>query len=266
MTAYRTAVVSYLDILGFRDLIEQSLSNPARVDEILDILRILKKASSAMGSRGQDENGNPIFYTDNFSDTLIRTTFRGSLPFVKYVDAELMILSGIQTELITSHRVLVRGGVSVGPFYRDDEQLFGPALVESYILGEKIASYPRIMISDSVMQIKKEYEHTPDSFLTTYVGRDDEDGKYFVDYLNGSYRDWMLTSDISASQADEMLAAHKIAVEHKLKEFSSKNEAVQKKGHWLVQYHNSTTRRLIEESPFLKSRLMPLLIDIPESC
>jgi len=78
--AYREAVLVYIDILGFRKLIETSTTTPSTVPTILNALRELKQQTSE-GGRVIHEEGKQrptwIFRGFNFSDLTVRATSGG---------------------------------------------------------------------------------------------------------------------------------------------------------------------------------------------
>lgn len=57
------------------------------------------------------------------------------------------------------HGYLIRGGITEGEFYKDDDNLFvyGKALIEAINLEEKIAIYPRIVVQNSIKESNPQY-------------------------------------------------------------------------------------------------------------
>jgi hypothetical protein len=97
------------------------------------------------------------------------------------LNMELMKLAGIQCELTAIHGILLRGGISLGECYEDEDFIFGPALVNSYELEERTAVFPRIVIASDLVEAstKETGEVWP------RVIRRGEDAAYHVDYLYG---------------------------------------------------------------------------------
>ncbi|WP_156623015.1 hypothetical protein [Mycobacterium sp. 1164966.3] len=58
----------------------------------------------------------------------------------------LRLLAGIQLSYLLEFSILCRGGVAIGQCFHGKNVLFGPALVEAYLL-EQIAGCPRIALS-----------------------------------------------------------------------------------------------------------------------
>lgn len=84
--------------------------------------------------------------------------------------------------------VLCRGAISYGKFIHSDRYLFGPALVEAYLLESKAANYPRIILDRSIIdlagQAKSEHHSSDDEieFVESLLEKD-LDGMYFIDYF-----------------------------------------------------------------------------------
>ncbi len=64
----------------------------------------------------------------------------------------LRLLAGIQLSYLQEFGILCRGGVALGKCFHNDNVLFGPALVEAYLL-EQTASSPRIALSADVAKL-----------------------------------------------------------------------------------------------------------------
>jgi len=72
--AYRKAMVTYLDILGFSELIEKSRKDSGMITKIQNDLISLKTKSSQGGLTLGPFKGEPeqTFYSYNFSDLTVR--------------------------------------------------------------------------------------------------------------------------------------------------------------------------------------------------
>lgn len=67
----------------------------------------------------------------------------------------LRLLAGIQLYFLRDFGILCRGGVAVGDCFHDRNIIFGPALVDAYVL-ESAADTPRIAVSDEVAALAGE--------------------------------------------------------------------------------------------------------------
>lgn len=240
MPEYKTVLVTYLDILGFRELVEQHKRTP---DEILSVLQLMKTMGGVnFGTLNADGTTNLVTASHAFSDLIIRQVECNENNCVSRLGSEMAILARIQFELLTTRRtILIRGGVSKGSFHMDQGFVFGPAMVKSYEL-ERLAVFPRIIIDRDL--IREFAAQTLPGWK--YILRRGEDGVFFIDYLNAIIRNETFTPT-TFNDKNKTLSAHKDAVLEKLLEVSSKKESVRQKVLWLAQYHNSVIERLIVE-------------------
>ena len=72
---------------------------------------------------------------------------------------------------------LTRGGIAYGDCFIDNVMIMGQALIDAYMLESKLALYPRIIVSESLIKDFKFLE-----YHERYLSKD-KDEKYFVDYL-----------------------------------------------------------------------------------
>ncbi len=151
-TGYREVLLAYIDILGFRKLIETSATNSSAVPTILNALREMKEQTFGGGRVIRDEgNQRPtsIFRAFNFSDLTVRATYVDtSTNYIDVLKWEFLYLSSIQITPTCQLNILLRGGISIGQISMEpdkaiaDDILFGPALVRSYDLESKVAIWP----------------------------------------------------------------------------------------------------------------------------
>lgn len=130
----------------------------------------------------------------------------------------------------------VRGAMTIGDLFMDDNIAFGPALIEANNLEKTQARDPRIVLSHDVHKmINIHLTYYGDPFDSPH-NRDvlkDADGILFLNYLdeaniefsNGVLLDW------------DGLAAHKDHIERNLSKYR-KNPRVWAKYFWLASYHD----------------------------
>jgi len=148
---YREAIVSFIDILGFKDIV----ANKTALD-VYDICQLFRSQYQTPDlTNAQERSGIQRQHEVHFfSDSVVR---------IKYVDdidtdtafnpetEEVMSLALMQYRLIREG-VLVRGGVCRGKIFSDPSQnvLFGPALIDAYKLENTLAVNPRIIITKEI--------------------------------------------------------------------------------------------------------------------
>lgn len=243
--AYRDCVVTFIDILGFRNIV--SRRSPEKIQQIVDLVQ--RHAGS--GDRAFAEkhpfdinDGMPWTRTIFFSDSVVRVRpydreiHDGSLFY------ELLDLVHAQGELV--HRgIFVRGGLTVGKLYHRDNVLFGPAMVQAYDLESKLAISPRIVIDPAALdalrtdkRLRSEDHDLDDEW--NYIRkllRRGKDELHYVDYL-GAFRDEM--DDYDAFP--DFLAQVKVHVVANAAAAKA-NPGVLQKYLWCARYLNATAER-----------------------
>lgn len=179
------------------------------------------------------------------------------------------MLSFFQLNMI-KHDFFVRGGISLGRVYLDEQMVFGDAFIKAYEAESKKAIYPRIVL-DSLPRIdplKGSYwgdkiaikgledtasnkGHAPSiielvhiqsagdrpGFSSTWANRllEDPDGELFLDYLHA------IISENSFDGPDEvnyeLLSTHKDRVTARLSN-TANDPAIWNKYAWVARYHN----------------------------
>jgi hypothetical protein len=148
--SYERRFVAFVDILGFSQLVQRTVTDHGLFERVYAVLR---------DSRDQNlfrelfHDGNwPSNYQNTqefgvvFSDSVVHTT---------QFDARGLI--GMMFELnrltlsLLQNGFFVRGGLVVGDIFVDRNIVFGPGLIEAYELESSHAVYPRILVSDSVI-------------------------------------------------------------------------------------------------------------------
>ncbi len=162
-----------------------------------------------------------------------------------------------QGTLFYNHQKLLRGAITYGQYYSDQEDsiLFGPAVSRAYIIESKHTIYPRISIDPILIDtLHKEllpnypFEVT-DNNVTTGTEEDflkslyswitkGDDGVWFVDYFR-NFRFWFPYDEDPC----EFISMHKQYIEEALRlaEANGKDDLIMKYL-WLGNYHNKTIK------------------------
>jgi hypothetical protein len=272
---YREALLAYVDVLGFKKLIEKSVADPQLLSEILSLLRHLKD-QTGRGGRLIHEEGKPlpvsIFRAFNFSDLTVRATYADTVTnYFSLCQWEFLYLCSIQVDLVCRTDFLIRGAISMGLISMepdkkiDDDILFGPALIRAYEMEKEKPGPPRIVIDASV--IEKADQHRGGSLWTEHFHRD-ADGKFFLDYLFGAAVDGLYVVNNKPVSLLNTLQAHKDAVERRIKNLKDEDAGVIEKHRWLLAYHNDAVERLQKRHGPEQDRFdifAPQPMDIPNS-
>ena len=179
---YKNRIIAFVDILGFKNLVEDSTTNKYEFQKILDSLdrfRELKKEK-------EDQH---------YINDVKVTTFSDSLVISYPVDEKdrdidvfysiLLDLTRLQLDLLDNN-VIIRGGIAIGKLRHTQNEIFGPAMNEAYYLESKVAKYPRIVVRERVIMdyLKKYVDNNPNKVKLLKLLIQDEDANvYYLDYL-----------------------------------------------------------------------------------
>lgn len=244
--AYVPVLLTYLDVLGFREKVKKTQLTPSEVKKTHDLLKRLQQQYSQARRfvAGQNNKAHNVTQFRSFSDLMIRVTEikQADDTLAGYLNWELVVLASTQCDCVALAGDMLRGAIVSSDLYIDKNVTFGPALVEAYLLESSTAVFPRIVIDADLLKRAEQAGQV----WHDYTKRG-EDGVYFVDYLFGSYLDKHLWPNQLSKSADEILTEHKQTVEKRLKEFEKeKDYRKRQKAIWMAQYHNSTVKRLEE--------------------
>jgi len=218
---YTRSVVSYLDILGFSELIRARTAG-----EISQILRILAESVKP----------DPIFKFERiqftkFSDTVIR-----SIPLTEHYPHnfifELRSILHAQMALIP-RGVLIRGAVTIGDITQSWKVVYGPAVVKAYTLESQKGSPPRIVVDEEALASVQEAieKESLSSALANLVRKDES--TTFLDYLKACEHEL----NVPEQEYPLFLKIHRDFVRGGLTKYAS-DQSKLSKYRWLRDYHH----------------------------
>lgn len=229
-------VVAFIDILGFKEKIKQSL-------EDVNIAENLHSSLMYILSLKEDNENKTTFMSlkhlglefTTFSDSIVM-----SYP-IEYQGALFtLLLDVIHLQLVLACKgILIRGGVAIGLLYHDGNIVYGTAMNEAYELESVYAKMPRVIISEETLQqgiVKTKLSHNSIKEETEYVFNlvtKDNDGWYFVDMLRQKSE---LTED--GSEYYYWLSLLRKSIITNLNAYKN-NAKVIEKYNWLKNYFNS---------------------------
>lgn len=187
---YQQRIVAFIDILGFKAILNDTVGkddtdDEKNIDKVVSAYKAIRdiwdldKKSKLLDTSSSESKKVTIF-----SDSIV-ISFKAEEP--SEVFYTLLELKWLIMRLLW-HGILCRGAVSIGKFIHTDEYLFGPALVEAYLLESKAALYPRIILDRTVIDAGAQnsaMHHTKEMEME-YVEsllEQDSDGMYYIDYF-----------------------------------------------------------------------------------
>lgn len=221
--SYIRSVVSYLDILGFSELIETR-----KAGEISRILRILAESAKP----------DPVLKSERirftkFSDTVIR-----SIPAVTHYPHnflfELRSILLAQIALI-SQGIPIRGAVTIGDIAQSWRVVYGPAVVKAYTLESQKGSPPRIVVDEEALaSIQEAIEEA--NLSSKLAGLVRKDGSTtFLDYLKACE----LELNVPEQEYTLFLKIHRDFIRNGLTKYATSPSKLSKY-QWLKDYHERT--------------------------
>lgn len=245
---YCTAIVTFIDLLGFRNYISRRTAR-----QVAQALNLFYYAGQESDTSKQKD-----VYIYAFSDSIVRvrlinrTTNTPKHYRISPLYVELSNLARIQFELACWYGLFIRGGISLGDIYVRNNMIFGPALIQAYDLESKYAVYPRILIDPKIFSSLHSstdlYTKLNDDFKRLYAGGaeyadqdatsaslsdsiiQDGEGYIFLDYMNSLIKG----ADLS------FLIGHSNVIRQAFSEAQSAR--TREKYTWLAHYHNFTMR------------------------
>lgn len=188
--AYEERLCLFLDILGFKNHVDESAKDPEKIQKsayrTLTVPRLygaLKSIGEAMTHTVDDFNTNSTKKVTQFSDSIVVSykLDETSALFDMLYDIYLLQINLIQ------RGILVRGAITAGKLIHDDKLVFGPALNEAAEF-EKLAMYPRVILSQEIIELGKTRHATHHSSADEEKSimsllKQDLDGMFYIDYF-----------------------------------------------------------------------------------
>lgn len=245
---YQRSIVTFIDILGFKDVV--TTQSAEHIDKILDIINSTSPSNSGDGDDEDVDHTEPTVLS--FSDSIIRVRNLESddnIAFpIGHFFYEVNSLVHMQMELV-NQGILIRGGISIGNVFVAKNRIFGPAFINAYELESKFANFPRIIVSPELVNsvgddhLLINENHTPEeerAYLRNQLAIGD-DGLCYVDYLRAT----RLELD-DPDYYPKFLQRHKETILLQGKNHSLLSN-VSYKYIWLASYHNKVISELSEE-------------------
>jgi hypothetical protein len=176
---YEERIVLFLDFLGFKEIVERTRRDAARLDDLLGAIDRLH----AIGREDADLYGTQAITT--FSDCVALSYAVNEQSAVYY------LLSDVAFAVIdlAIKGFLVRGAVTIGDLLHTRKYLVGPAMVRAHELESKVAKYPRVLLDPRLVGIaRKAHADQHDAYHEAKYVREfltqDTDKQHYFDYIS----------------------------------------------------------------------------------
>lgn len=172
--------IAYFDILGYKAFFED------KENDIMEFLKQIIKLADDVVNKSASIFWDK-FEVKSFSDNFVILLNSKGLNEYQAVKSLSYLLAYMQLRFLEKYSVLIRGGITVGDIYIDNNIIFGEGLVKAVEL-ESGANFPRIVIDEK--SIKKE---VCDDLCEKCI-RMDTDERYYVNFFEA------LETDISGEE------------------------------------------------------------------
>lgn len=177
MIEYEECYIAFLDLLGFKKRIEKK--SCAEILKIYDEMKVPLKKIMHNGKCLMEEGDVKAKVMSDSICFYVNTQKQNALFALVSVCMMFQINLARRDEPI-----LVRGGIVKGGIYAQNDVMFGSGLTNAYLLEEKSAIYPRIIMLKQVADelLLKIEEYGQEVIEKMIVA--DMDGFYIVNYLD----------------------------------------------------------------------------------
>ncbi len=163
---YTENIVAFIDILGFKDIVSQTEASDSKLQGILNALGFLKKLEtpykwstelieieeSAQYKGLQGFDLTELIKCTCFSDSIVISIPVNEETINPVASTLIANLASFGANLMAK-KILLRGGITKGNLiHTDDGIVVGKALIDAYHLETSSAIYPRIILSDKLIE------------------------------------------------------------------------------------------------------------------
>lgn len=162
---YEKRIVAFIDILGFKDIVKDSESDPSKIELLYSALHFLKVWETSerwnleLVEIEEDAQKRGVHNFDIRGKTN-STSFSDSIVVSVKVDdninemcSTLIVNLAFIGAVLLEKGILFRGGITIGNIvHRENGTVFGQALIDAYFLESKSAKFPRIILSDKIIK------------------------------------------------------------------------------------------------------------------
>ena len=227
---HRLSYCAFLDVLGFSERIRMSYKDNAGNKLLQEFHGIFERRITRLKS----DTDESLMYFKSFSDNVLLAHPRFSEDMESEFGFILWSISEYQFE-IALQGFFIRGGLSVGPLFIDDNSVYGEALIDAYELESKTAVNPIVVLCKNTMKLVDKhigYYHGEAAPQIRHV-LINADGRYFINYLS----ECVIETHEGEAVDSKSLRKHKTQIERALVQYAAQ-PAVFAKFSWLSEYHN----------------------------
>ncbi|WP_026497110.1 hypothetical protein [Butyrivibrio sp. WCD3002] len=182
MEEYKEYYIAFIDVLGFKNLIQNETCQ--KIIDIYKSIRSMRVLNERI-EEGGEEKSVPLIPDEDINIKIMSDSvciyIRADIP--ESLFELLFICMDFQNRMIElDPPILLRGAIAKGNLYSDDDIIFGPGFVKAYVMEEKNASVPRIIITKDIVD---DYIKTfPEMRVSYNLLNRDYDAFYYIEYIS----------------------------------------------------------------------------------
>jgi len=234
---YQERVIAYIDILGFRDKIQNTIDKGSGEENELETNKINNLFENVL------ELKNKYKYIDNNVNNRMVSHFSDSVVVSYPMEEEAEIFHIFSDILffgvsILQDGYLIRGAITSGKLHHSENKLYGPAMLSAYNMERKMAFYPRIIFENKIIEIiKKNQSKLGQLKVLNNLIQKDIDGLYYLDYFRSM-------CFVGANEGLlEILKAFKDRI-NELEKKIENNDSIKSKYLWLKEKYNIALNKI----------------------
>ena len=212
--------VAYLDIMGYKGLVDEAVKQKRTREEITRIQRAINWVMKKPEWLGEA-------CIRVFSDCVLVVAGGTKAACFSALECTMHVAGRLAYE-----NLFVRGALTYGLHFDDDVVLFSPALVTAYGMEKSEAFYPRVLVESKFTDHCNAVASTERHRALMSNIWNDHDRRAFLNYLG--VISWESAHEESARN---LLSGHKRNIEERLR-MHADDPAVAAKYGWLASYHN----------------------------
>jgi hypothetical protein len=189
VSGFQRRYVAFIDILGFKNLIARMADEPKLFRTVRDTLKELQGQARTFEKYRAEVQAPRPGRVQLLPDTDLQMTAFSDCFVISEKRPAWHLLAAVQAlaSRYLLRSILTRGGIVRGPAYHKGPVLFGPAVIDAYILESQVASYPRILVSDDVRKACWDYHLR---LCREQLFSLDVDGSWFINALSPPLSKW----------------------------------------------------------------------------
>jgi len=162
---YQRRIIAFIDILGFKEIVRQSEYDSSKMELLYSVLDYLKdwEASDKWDLKFVEiEEDAQKKGVENFDirGKTNSTSFSDSIVVSVKVDNNINEMTSTLIAnlayigaILIEKGILFRGGITIGNIiHNQNGTVFGQGLIDAYLLETKSAKYPRLVLSDKLIE------------------------------------------------------------------------------------------------------------------